>query len=231
MTGNEGALAEPEAHFQVANCADLGFKPKLNLQLKGSSKRRGHPALHAVLKAKSGEANLARTVVSMPKALLLDNSHIGTVCTKVQFAANSCPADSVYGSASVKTPLLDQPLRGPVYLRSSSHELPDLVADLRGQVDLELAGRVDTTKEGGLRTSFETVPDAPVTKFVLDLKGGKKGLLVNSSSLCKGAKKANVQMAAQNGRTDNGKKKLKTACGSSSSRHKRHHESRGGARP
>jgi hypothetical protein len=70
-----------------------------------------------------------------------------------------------------------------------------------------------------------------VTKFVLDLKGGKKGLLVNSSSLCKGAKKANVQMAAQNGRTDNGKKKLKTACGSSSSRHKRHHESRGGARP
>jgi hypothetical protein len=227
LIGNEGALAEPSAHFQVANCADLGFQPKLSLKLNGSSKRRGHPALHAVLKAKPGEANLARTVVAMPKALLLDNSHIGTVCTKVQFAADSCPADSVYGSASVKTPLLGQPLQGPVYLRSSSHKLPDLVADLRGQVDLELAARIDTTSSGALRANFESVPDAPVTKFVLSMKGGNKGLLVNSTSLCKGTQKASVQMAAQNGRSSNEKKKLKTACGSQTSRHKRHQRAGG----
>ncbi len=46
-------------HFQVANCADLGFAPKLNLKLNGSTKRRGHPALRAVLNAKPGEANIA----------------------------------------------------------------------------------------------------------------------------------------------------------------------------
>ena len=232
VSGDQGATAEPSAHFQVANCADLGFGPKLSLKLNGSTKRRGHPALRAVLTAKPGEANLARTVVAMPASLLLDNGHIGTVCTKVQFAADACPADSVYGSASVTTPLLDQPLKGPVYLRSSNRKLPDLVADLEGQVDLELAGRVDTTKADALRTTFDAVPDAPVTKFVLDMKGGKKGLLVNSSSLCKGRKRATVKLAGQNGINSSKKQKLKTACGSSTSRnkHRKRHSKSGGVR-
>ena len=47
------------------------------------------------------------------------------------------------GAAEAVTPLLDQPLEGPVYLRSSSHKLPDLVADLKGQIDIELVGRID----------------------------------------------------------------------------------------
>ncbi len=67
------------------------------------------------------------------------------------------------------------------------------------------------------------MPDAPVSKFVLELQGGKKGLLVNSKSLCKADRKANVEMTGQNGRTDNGSVKLQSSCGSKASRHKRHH--------
>ena len=66
------------------------------------------------------------------------------------------------GDAEATTPLLDEPLKGKVYLRSSSHKLPDLVLDLEGQIDIELAGSIDTV-EGRLRTTFEAVPDAPVT--------------------------------------------------------------------
>ena len=33
VIGNQGGVAEPTAHFQAANCADLGFGPKLNLKL------------------------------------------------------------------------------------------------------------------------------------------------------------------------------------------------------
>jgi hypothetical protein len=214
VVGNQGTVAKPTAHFQVANCADLGFAPRLGLKLNGSTKRRGHPALRAVLRAGAGEANIARTTVAMPKALLLDNSHIGTVCTRVQFASESCPAASVYGRAMVETPLLDQPLSGPVYLRSSTNKLPDLVADLEGQVDLELAGRIDSVKNGGLRTRFQSLPDAPVTKFVLRMNGGKKGLLVNSSNLCQGTKRADVALVGQNGSKRNRRTKLQTACGS-----------------
>ena len=67
----------------------------------------------------------------------------------MQYAADACPADSIYGSATAETPLLDEPLRGPVYLRSSSGDLPDLVVALKGQFDIDLVGQIDSTKEGG----------------------------------------------------------------------------------
>ena len=80
---------------------------------------------------------------------------------------NQCPDGSLLGTAEAVTPILDQPLRGNVYLRSSNHNLPDLVADLEGQIDIELAGKIDTVKGGSLRTTFASVPDAPVTEFTL----------------------------------------------------------------
>src|SRR5262249_34906601 len=162
--------------YQVANCADLPFAPELKLKLTGNMKRTGHPALRAVLSTHGGDANIASTLVALPHSELLDNSHIGTVCTRVQFAADACPAESAYGTTEAVSPLLDEPLRGNVYLRSSNHQLPDLVADLRGQIDIVLVGRIDSFK-GGIRANFESVPDVPVSKFVLKMAGGKKGLL------------------------------------------------------
>ena len=125
---------------------------------------------------------------------VLDQSRVGNVCTRVQFAADACPPNSIYGTATARTPLLDQPLTGNVYLRSSRHNLPDLVADLEGQIDIELSGRIDSAKTGGLRARFETIPDAPVTSFVLDMEGGKQGLLQNSRNLCKADKMATQRL-------------------------------------
>ena len=142
ITGDEGAGVSPSMHFQVANCADLPFGPKLALTLSGGIKRNGNPALKATLTAKSGEANIASTVVTMPHSIFLDNAHINAPCTRVQYAANACPPTSILGTARATSPLLDKPLEGPVYLRSSSHKLPDLVAALRGQIDIELDGRI-----------------------------------------------------------------------------------------
>jgi hypothetical protein len=82
------------------------------------------------------------------------------------------------------TPLLATPLRGPVYLRSSDNPLPDLVVALRGSgIAIDLVGRIDS-RNGGLRASFDVVPDAPVTRFALTLNGGKHGLLVNAEDVC-----------------------------------------------
>jgi hypothetical protein len=209
--GDQGAVASFSTHFQVANCAVLPFSPKLQLRLRGSTKRRGHPSLRAVTLFNGG-ANLARATVAMPRTLLLDNAHIGTVCTRPQFAADSCPRGSVVGSAIAETPILDQPLRGAAYLRSSSNQLPDLVVDLEGQVDVELAGRIDTTRAGGLRTIFDT-PDVPVSRFVLSLLGGRKGLLINSKNLCKSPPKASLRLRGQNGKRLSRKTRIRTSCG------------------
>ena len=152
----------------------------MTLKLTGSSKRRAHPALETVISARAGEANIGRTVVALPPSLILDNSHIRTPCTRVQFAADRCPDESRIGSAQASSPLLDSPLRGSVFLRSSDDELPNLVVSLKGTVDIVLVGRIDSTKGGGLRTTFANVPDAPISSFELSLASGKKGLLRNA---------------------------------------------------
>ncbi len=198
VSGGEGALANLSSHFQVANCADLPYGPKLALKMTGATKRTGHPALTAALSAKPGEANTKLAQVTLPHAQFLDTAHINAPCTRVQFAANACPANSQVGTAKALTPLLEEPLEGPVYLRTSTHNLPDLVADLRGRFHVVLVGRVDTIKER-IRSSFETTPDVPVTSFTLSLYGGRKGLLVNSENLCRAPQRALVRLGGQNG--------------------------------
>jgi hypothetical protein len=186
-----------ESRYQAAGCENLGFKPKLGLGLKGGIKRASFPALKATLTARPGDANIGKAVVTLPRSMFLEQGHIGTVCTRVQFAAGECPKRAIYGKATAITPLLDEPLEGPVYLRSSNHHLPDLVASLHGIVDIEVSGRIDSAK-GRLRTTFETVPDQPITKFVLEMQGGKKGLLTNSRDLCTHPNRALATFTAQN---------------------------------
>jgi hypothetical protein len=192
--------------FQAADCASLGFGPKLALSLKGGTKRGDTPAFKAVLTARKGDANIGKAQVTLPHSEFLEQSHIKTICTRAQFKAGEtpgekCPAASVYGYAKAITPLLDEPLQGPVYLRSSSHPLPDLVAALNsGKIDIALAGRIDSVKGGRIRNTFEAVPDAPVTTFTLTMQGGKKGLLVNSTNLCKSTNRALADFTGQNGK-------------------------------
>ena len=190
------------APYQATACNTLGFKPKLFTRLLGGRKttyRAQHPQLRAILEAREGDANLSRAALTLPHALFLDQSHIMTVCTRPQLAAQECPSSSVYGQAEAKTPLLSAKLKGPVYLVSSGRKLPDLVADLRGQVNVQLHG-VISSPSGGIKTVFNPVPDVPVSKFTLLMDGGKKGLLVNSTNLCKKPLSSVMNLKAQNGK-------------------------------
>ena len=101
----------------------------------------------------------------------------------MQFAAGppngaECPPASVYGHASAITPLLTSRSQAPSTCAPRTHKLPDLVADLNGQIEVTLAGKVDTGR--GRRHqehASKSVPDAPVSKFVLSMQGGKRGFL------------------------------------------------------
>ncbi len=101
--------------FQATGCEGLPFGPKLYLRLFGHKKdfrRNGHPRLRAVLVARGGDANIGRAVTVLPQGILLDQSHIRTVCTRDQFATHACPSGSVYGYATACSPLLDRPSAG-----------------------------------------------------------------------------------------------------------------------
>jgi len=187
-------------HFQLLNCSTLGFKPKLGIRLRGNFHRGGYPQLRATFAARGPQdSNLRRIEVEMPHAEFLAQNHIREVCSKVQFNAKRCPAGSVYGSAVAYTPLLDEPLKGNVYLRSSSGKLPDLVADLySGAVRIVVEGHIGPTKQGGVDAFFDELPDQPLERFVMTLRGGKHGLLTNSTDICAAPPFASVSSIAQN---------------------------------
>jgi hypothetical protein len=207
LVSTGGRTATATSTYQATNCARLSFKPKLSLRLMGGTHRGGHPALRATLTMPKNSANVAGASVALPRSEFVDNAHFNNVCTRVQFAAHECPAGSVYGFAIAKTPLFDFPLEGPVYLRSApSRVLPDVVAALRGPpsmpIEVDLDGHVDSV-HGGLRTTFTSAPDAPVTKFILQMQGGKKSLLENSTNLCAHPHYATAKFEGQNGRNSN----------------------------
>jgi hypothetical protein len=153
--------------------------------MKGDTKRGGYASLRVVVRPHPGEANIRSAQVTLPPSLFLEQGNIKTICTRAQFAAHSCPRGSVYGHVRAFTPLLEEPMEGPAYLRSSSHTLPDLVFALRGHgIEVDVAGRIDSFR-GGIRGSFPVIPDAPVSKFVLKMNAGRRGVLVNAENLCR----------------------------------------------
>jgi hypothetical protein len=221
-----GAPAPLFERFQVGGCKSLRYAPRLFVRLFGPTHRGGHPALRAVFKAKPEEAGTARISFALPHSEFIDQAHFRTICTRVQFAANACPAGSVYGHVKAFSPLLGYPLQGPIYLRSSSHKLPDVVAALRGPafqpIEVDLDGRVDSVN-GGIRTTFETVPDAPVSKAIVSLQGGKKGLFQNSTDICAKTYRATLALVGQNGKTHTEAPPLRASCPKHRGRRGSHH--------
>jgi hypothetical protein len=213
VQGTPGQSATVTNPFQVGGCGALKFKPKVTLNLKGGTKRAKHPALKAVVTYPQGGAyaNTAKASVALPHSEFLEQSHIRTICTRVQFAANACPKGAIYGKAKAFSPLLEQPVEGPIYLRSSSNPLPDMVLDLHGQIDAVAVARIDS-HNGGIRSSFESVPDVPLSKVIVELQGGKKGLLVNSRNICKTTNRATAKFTAQSNKAFEERPLLKAQC-------------------
>ena len=181
------------ARYQAADCASLPYAPRLGLRLKGGTGRGAFPAFRALFRPRAGHANSRRLVLRFPRSAFLEQGHFRTICTRVQFAAEACPKGAVYGHAIARTPLLDEPLRGPVYLRSSDNELPDVVFDLHGRVDVEAVARIDSAK-GGIRATVEGIPDAPISSVLVRMQGGRKGLIVNSRDICQTTNRAAVKL-------------------------------------
>jgi hypothetical protein len=238
VQGRNAPLSEA---FQVGGCKSLGFAPKLKLSLEGSTKHAGHPALRAVLTYPKGGAyaNIARAQVNLPHSEFIDQANLNKTCTKPILLAGDCPATSIYGRARAWTPLLDKPLEGPVYLVGGyGYKLPALVAELDGQIRVLLVGKVDSGKNHGIRNTFEAVPDAPVERFELSLKGGPRySLLENSEDLCARPQRAIASFTAQSGSVLHTRPLVANGCGGHGKgkkarhgNHRGHKRSRGSAR-
>ena len=176
ITSTQGASALVSSPFAVAGCAKLPFKPSFKLSTRGKTSRVDGASLVVKIAQKPGEANIHKVHLAFPRSLPARLSSLRGACTETQFAVNpsGCPAGSVIGSGTAVTPVLSAPLSGPAYLVSHGNAAyPDVVFVLQGDggVRIDLTGTTDI-KKGIAYSTFETVPDTPVSSFEAVLPEG-----------------------------------------------------------
>ncbi|MBF6620483.1 MAG: hypothetical protein ITG02_09675 [Patulibacter sp.] len=222
-----GRTATIDSRFQVGDCASLDLEPKLGLELTGASqlKTGGHPGLDATLKMPGGpgQANLKQVEVALPLAVALDPKNARALCTPEQAAARRCPEASIVGTATAETPILDQPLSGPVYFVEGRRRtatgrtvptLPKLFVTLRGQVELDLWADSDV-KDRKLVSTFAAIPDAPISAFRLRIDGGKSGILKATGvggRICDAQQRSEVTFVGQSGKQRESKLRMSSDC-------------------
>ena len=223
--GDEGSIAAFSSRFQAVNCATLDFKPGMKITQLGGRKatpRSRNPSLRFDLRTRPGDANIRSLSVTLPKAFAIDQRHLGNLCSRAQLATERCAGRQPIGTVETRTPLLDQPLKGPAYAVSGFGDLPHLAFILAGQVTLIPEAESTSVNDGQLKTVAPVVPDAPIGHFRLTLAGGKAGYLVNTRSLCASPPMVKVSFAGQNAKQRVQRVKVRTACGKrAAKRHKR----------
>jgi hypothetical protein len=233
-TSGDGATSSATTPFKVSGCSAMPFRPTLALRLTGRKQitTGKHPGVRAQVTQQSSEAGIRRAEVRLPKSLALDPANAQALCefedgTKPDLE-NRCPKGSIVGRARGVSPLLKDPLVGDVYFvknvrRSSTgnliRTLPMIVVALRGEIAVNLYGESDAIK-GKLVNTFNAVPDAPVSKFNLNINGGANGILAvtgtrrGNINLCRKPKShvAETDMDGQNGKRRDFDVRMKTPC-------------------
>jgi hypothetical protein len=186
VTGTQGASASVESPFAVTGCPSLPFKPTYTESTEGVTSKVGGASLTVNVTQKTGEANIQKVDVQIPKQLPSRLTTLQKACLEAQFNANpaGCPEASDVGTATAVTPLLNVPLTGPAYLVARGTEFPDLEFVLQGEgVTIILDGQTDI-KKGITYSNFETVPDAPISSFQATFPESPHSILAANVNLC-----------------------------------------------
>ena len=193
----EGASVPISSHFQMGSCRALTFKPNFKVSTSAKTSRADGASLdaHIVYPAgklgdnqASSQSNIARVKVELPRQLPSRLSTLQKACTAQVFDANpaNCPQASVIGHATAITPVLPVPLTGPAYFVSHGGEaFPSLIVVLQGYgTQVDLVGSTFISKAGITSSTFEQVPDVPITSFELVLPEGPYSALTALGNLC-----------------------------------------------
>jgi hypothetical protein len=148
------------------------------------------------------EANLRKAVVTLPAGVAISPSAANGrgACAPGEIAlispgTASCPDSSKIGSVEIRTPALEKPLEGSVYLAQQGNAglaqgsnpfgsllALYLVAEGSG-VRIKVAGEVTTDPvTGQLTTVFDNNPQQPIGELKLSFFGGPRAALVNPPS-------------------------------------------------
>jgi hypothetical protein len=201
-TSIQGAQAPLSAHYQAAGCQGLPFHPEFSASTLGHTSKQNGASLHVRIGFHPGQANIHKVELTIPNILPSRLTTLQKACPEAQFNTNpaGCPSASLIATAIAHTPLLPDPLSGPVYFVShGGAAFPDTVMVLQGDnVKLQVVGHTDI-KKGVTYSRFETVPDAPVTSFEFNAPEGPYSIFGSNGNLCQTEVRMPTTITAQNG--------------------------------
>jgi hypothetical protein len=220
VTSVDGRAVLVSDPFHVEGCDGLAFQPKFSVALDQKGRRADNPELSFAVNVPKGQANLNRLKVSFPHVLKFHNAGIKEICARANAAEDRCRSGSQVGTAVAVSPLLSEPLRGPVYVvKPKGGGFPDLWSNVEGEgVKLQLKSE-SAGKHGSLITEMIDIPDLPLASFTMSVNGGgKKGALFSIDGdpcASTGALATPVELEGHNEATKTMKVQMKAGCSKS----------------
>ncbi len=209
LTGYEGASAAESYPFKMSNCSALGFAPKLTASVVGQGSKADGTTFDVTVQSPGlGQANIHKVDLTIPPLLSSRLTTLQKACLEAVFNVNpaGCDEGSVIGHATVTTPVFSEPLTGRAYLVShGGAAFPDIEFVLKGDgVEILLDGKTQI-KNGITYSRFESLPDAPFTKFESTFPAGPHSVLTpnvpekEDFNLCKHTLTIPTEITAQDG--------------------------------
>lgn len=182
----------------TTNCAAVPFNPTLSAEPMAAEKKAGAPAgFQFDLELPQtddpdviGQADLKKAVVRLPAGLrVLPASATGLAgCSSAQVALRStgdptCPEASKIGTLTIDTPLIEQQLRGSIYLATPfdnpTNSLIAMYLVARGPgVIVKLPGSVALdANTGEITATFDDNPQLPFSRLHLEFNSGSRAPL------------------------------------------------------
>jgi hypothetical protein len=182
-----GGTAAVRRDLPVTGCRKLKFKPRFAMALTGGSRVRagGRPGLRIFARMRPGDTALRSLRFSLPDALKFRLSGLGEICSRPDARDGLCGRRARVGSARARALTLGEELKGSVYVVQPPDEgLPELwVSAAAGGMRMSMRGRTSVSN-GRFVANMAGLPDVPLSKFTMTLRGGRNGTLVLGAAAC-----------------------------------------------
>ncbi|HEU4656311.1 MAG TPA: hypothetical protein VFR97_02245 [Capillimicrobium sp.] len=183
-TSYNGATASSASAYTPTSCEALAYAPTISATIDGGGPKQ-HPRLTTVVSQAPDEATSRKTVVTLPFGVAANIAALSKQCPSADFDAGTCPDATQVGTATSASPLLAEPLTGPVYLVANpAGGLPQLGIALGGLIPVKLRANVGIGEGARQVSTLDDLPDVPLSRFELVLGGPDRPLLIATHDLC-----------------------------------------------
>src|SRR5919204_1317178 len=106
----------------------------------GATGRTSHVPFSATISQATGESAQSSAMVTLPAGLGFSTKGATALCSVSQFTSDTCPDGSRVGTATITTPLLADPVSGPVFEVTTGIGLPGVGVSFGGKLPFKLRG-------------------------------------------------------------------------------------------